>query len=142
MEYPQLVKLAKQMALYHKLGGELVCAIVEQESDWNTWAIRYEPEFDKKYVQPHSFARTEEIARSTSWGLLQLMGESAREIGFAGPLPSLCDPFTGLEYGCKFFAMKLAKAGGDVHKALLAFNGGGNPNYPEQVLNRLSKYQK
>lgn len=141
MELTQLIQLAKQKGVSHALDPSLVCAICEQESEWNVWAIRYELEFDKKYVAPHSFARTEEIARSTSWGLMQLMGETAREIGFIQSLPSLCDPFTGLEWGCRFLAQKLSLAKGDTNKALLLWNGGGNPDYPQQVVNRISKYK-
>lgn len=135
-----LITLARQIAGKHGLNDALVCAIVEQESTWEPWAIRAEPAFDAKYVQPLHKTPTEEWARSISWGLMQLMGEDAREMGFTGPIPSLCDPATGLDWGCKFFAQKLLKANGDAFAALLRWNGGGNPSYPGQVIARMDKY--
>jgi soluble lytic murein transglycosylase-like protein len=141
MELTQLISLAKSKAQAHCIDPVLVCAVCEQESEWETWAIRYEPIFDKKYVAPHSFLVTEEIARSISWGLLQLMGENARELGFQGRLASLCDPFIGLEYGCQQLKKELLKAGGDTTKALLFWNGGGDPAYPKKVMDRMNKYR-
>ena len=80
----ELVALARCAAETHALWPELVCAIVEQESSWNPWALRYEPEFYEKYVAPQ-IARgaiddvTESRARAFSWGLMQVMGQAARE---------------------------------------------------------------
>lgn len=141
----KLIELATQAAKEHKLDPSLICAIVEQESGWNPWAIRYEPGFFAKYVAPlytaNKIGATEAYARSISWGLMQLMGQAARERGFANTyLSSLLDPATALEWGCQHFAFKMSQAGGDATKALLLWNGGGNPNYPAQVLERQSKY--
>ncbi len=92
-------------------GTALVCAIVEQESAWNTYAIRYEPGFRTRYVAPLGLPATEEIARSISWGLMQVMGQVAREHGFTGKfLSALCDPLVGLDIGCAALASKLAVA--------------------------------
>ena len=64
----------------------LVCAIVEQESSWNTWAMRYEPAFFAKYVAGlytnNKITASEAYARGFSWGLMQVMGQVAREMGF------------------------------------------------------------
>jgi len=141
VEYAQLVLLAKTVAKRHVLDPALICAIVEQESDWQTFSIRYEPAFQKRYVDPLNLGNyTEVMARSTSWGLMQLMGQCAREMGFSDKIASLCDPFTGLEWGCKHFARKYDAANADVQKALLLWNGGGNAQYPQQVLDRVNKY--
>jgi soluble lytic murein transglycosylase-like protein len=137
---PELVALARKTAVGLKLDEALVCAIVEQESAWDTWSIRYEPGFRSRYVAPLGLPPTAEISRSISWGLMQLMGESARELGFAGPLPQLCDPPTGLYWGCRWFAAKMAAAAGDETKALLLWNGGANAGYPGQVLARVRNY--
>ena len=139
----QLVQLAKATAQKHGLDPVLVCAICEQESNWDPWAIRFEPRFMVRYVQPLGLkSPTEVTTRSISWGLMQLMGESARELGFTGGhfLSELCDPAVGLEWGCKHLIGKFKAAGGDVHKALLYWNGGGNPAYPDQVLARMTNY--
>ena len=146
MTREELIALAWDAAARHELPPELVCAVIEQESDWDANAIRYEPAFYDRYVYPMSLKRaiseTEGRARAFSWGLMQTMGEVAREFGFAGKcLSALCEPATGLEIGCKVLAHKLAVNQGNVAHALLAWNGGGNPEYPAQVLVRVEKYR-
>jgi len=136
----ELIALAKSIATQFGIDPILVCAVVEQESGWNTWAIRAEPAFDAKYVQPLHKTPTEEWARSISWGLMQLMGQSACEHGYTGDIPQLCDPTFGLVWGCTHLKVKLAAFGGDFTKALLAWNGGGNSNYPAEVLARIKNY--
>lgn len=138
----QLIDLAKQVAIEHSLEPSLVCAIVEQESAWNPWAIRYEPGFYRQYLAPmHSLTTTEAYSRAFSWGLMQLMGECARENGYGAPLAALCDPKTGLEQGCVHFARKLKLAQGEVAHGLQLWNGGGNAQYSTQVLARVGKYK-
>src|SRR5580692_9066457 len=98
---PELLALARTAAEKHMLDPALVCAVVEQESGWDTHAIRYEPGFRTRYVAPLALPPSEEIARSISWGLMQLMGQVAREHGFTGKfLSALCDPAVGLDLGC------------------------------------------
>lgn len=141
----QLVTLAKSIAQGQNLVPELVCAIIEQESTWNPWAIRYEPEFMREYIAPlytaNKISATEAYARAFSWGLMQVMGQVARETGHIGPLAQLCDPAIGIAVGCRVFAKKLAHAGNDVTKALLFWNGGGNPDYAAQVCARVANYR-
>lgn len=174
---PELVALACRAAGAHELWPELVCAIVEQESAWNPWALRYESAFYDRYIATHLARRppglldggeasdrhdvrgeiasrlgaltsgvipddpTESRARAFSWGLMQVMGQVAREHGFVGiSLASLCDPAVGLEIGCRVFAAKLAAAEGNVPRALLLWNGAGNPDYPATVLARAPHY--
>ncbi len=143
----RLIGLARKIAAEHHLYPELVCAICEQESAWDPWAIRYEPAFHKRYVEPLWLkaavrTETEAQARAISWGLMQVMGQTAREHGFLGRfLSELCDPALALEIGCRVLALKLAAARGNVEKALLLWNGGANSDYPRQVLARAEKYK-
>ena len=96
-----LVALARTIALQHFLDPALVCAVVEQESAWDAHAIRYEPAFRTRYVALLGLPPTEEIARSISWGLMQVMGQVAREHGFTGQfLSALCEPAAGIAIGC------------------------------------------
>lgn len=126
----------------HSIAAALVCAVVEQESAWDAHAIRYEPAFRARYVAPLGLTPTEEIARSISWGLLQVMGQVAREHGFSGKFLSvLCEPAAGLDIGCAALAAKLGAAAGDVPRALELWNGGANPDYAAEVLARISKYK-
>ena len=143
---PDFIQLAKTTAASHGLQPELVCAVCEQESAWNPWAIRCEPAFKAHYIDGDpilgQLSDTEAWSRSFSWGLMQVLGEVARELGFSRPhfVSELCDPVVGLEYGCKHLANKMKQAGGDITKALLLWNGGGNKEYPTQVIARMVKY--
>jgi len=143
---PDLLALAQGATRAHSLWPELVCAVVEQESSWNPWAIRYEADFYDRYIQPQTARgvltdETEARARAFSWGLMQVMGQVAREHGFAGAsLGALCDPSAGLALGCRILAAKIAAAEGNVPRALLLWNGGADPNYAEAVLARTARY--
>lgn len=146
MSQDELIAAAKAAAARRGIDPALVCAVCEQESGWNPWAIRYEPAFYARYIEPMVLAgritnATEAQARAFSWGLMQVMGEVAREHGYAGHMAALCDPATGLEIGCLHLASKLVGASGDVRRALLAWNGGADGAYPDEVLARMGKYQ-
>ena len=137
-----LIALARAAAAQHSLDAALVCAIVEQESAWNPHAIRYEPAFRQRYVAPLGLPPTEEVARSISWGLMQVMGQVAREHNFtAKSLAELCDPATGLAIGCAVFAAKLRASADEIQRVLEQWNGGANANYAAQVLTRVKNYQ-
>jgi len=141
MTQDELIELAKANARFFEVDPALVCAVVEQESGWEPWAIRYEPAFYDRYISVlHLLNPTEAHARAFSWGLMQLMGQVARELGYSGKIAKLLDPEIGLHWGCKHLSNKLRSAAGDVTKALLLWNGGGNQNYPAEVLARLPKY--
>lgn len=160
-----LVSLARKTALSHGLDPALVCSICEQESSWNPYALRYEPLFFTRYVAPlytnNKISATEAYSRGFSWGLMQVMGQVAREAGYTEPfLSALCDPNDALEIGCRILRKKFdaaqsssvaqallpapssgALSPGDVtSRALLLWNGGSNPAYPAQVLARRPHY--
>lgn len=161
MTQEALIAQAKVAAVQHGLLPELVCALIEQESEWNPWLNRYEPDFEAspKYgpvvkTYAHEFAataltkhgyettwQTEIKNRCMSWGLMQILGEDAREDGFTGPLPSLCDPAQGLEQGCGKLASCFKQAAGSLEAALLHWNGGASSEYPSQVIARIGRYR-
>jgi len=142
----KLMDLARHAAQGEGLDPALVCAVVEQESNWNPWAMRYEPIFFAKYVAPlytnNKVSATEAYARGMSWGLMQVMGQTAREKGLGSLyLSTLCDPAVGLAVGCKVLRQKMDAVGGDTTRGLLAWNGGGNPDYAEEVQARMGRYR-
>ena len=138
--------LARKYATKYSLDIALVCALVEQESSWCPWAMRYEPQFYSHYIAPmvaagNIHSATEATARATSYGLGQVMGQVAREFGFTGQfLSELCDPDVGLDLCCHKLQKCMAAHPSSVENALLAYNGGSDPTYPSSVLARMDKY--
>jgi len=145
MDKDSLIALAKQKAAEHGLDPALVCAVCEQESGWNPWATRYEPEFMRRYVGPlytkGGMTATEAYTRSMSWGLMQIMGQVAREEGYDSLyIAELSEPAIGLDCGCKHLLRVLQRHPGDDAAALQAWNGGGNANYASEVMARFPTY--
>lgn len=96
------------------LDPSLVAAICEVESAWQTHAIRFEPGFLRAHVpdEPKRFGpaitvETERMARATSWGLMQVMGQTARELACQEQyLSMLCGPDLGIYFGCRYLASR------------------------------------
>lgn len=135
--------LAGKYAAKHDLRPEIVAAVCEQESSWNPWATRFEKDFEARYIHPAipSAPTTRELTLAMSFGLMQIMGLTAKEFGFAGQfLTELCDPDVGVEFGCRKLKRCYELHPGDDSAALLTYNGGSRPNYAPEVLARLSHY--
>jgi soluble lytic murein transglycosylase-like protein len=134
-----LEQLARTIAAKHKLPPDVVCGMIEREATENQWAVRYEPGFLSRYVMPAynegKLDVTETYTRAMSFGLMQIMGQTAREFGFEGKyLTELCDPPVGIEFACRKLADCMKRSGGDIDKALEIYNGGSNKNYSGEVL--------
>jgi soluble lytic murein transglycosylase-like protein len=135
MNREDLIKVVLAAALNADIDPALACAVVSHESSWDTWAVRYEPAFFERYVlSMKGLNPTEMQLRAMSFGLFQIMGQTAREQGFDGRyLTELCDP-VNVNQGCRKLKRCLESEAGDVRNALLKFNGGGDAHYPEAVL--------
>jgi soluble lytic murein transglycosylase-like protein len=141
---PARMSFASHYATQYGIDLTLLCSVVMQESSWNTFAIRFEPAFEARYIKPAipSMPTTLELTKAMSFGLMQIMGETAIEFGWAGEfLSELCDPDVGMEFGCKKLQSCLTRAAGDVNQALLYYNGGSDPTYPSLVLAWEKDYQ-
>lgn len=155
MDKSEILGLAKLHAEKYGLDPRFVAAIIAVESGGNPWACRYEPGFFDAYLKTATVAKfgavsteTERTMRATSFGLMQVMGQVAREHGFKGVfLSELCEPHTGTEFGCKYLSWLKARLFADGHVNLetlaAAYNGGlgavkggtiRNPKYPAKVL--------
>lgn len=126
------MSLIENVAAANSLPFPLVFAIVQVESAGHPSAIRYEPAFFDRYVagkghpvySPCSRA-TEEQLRAFSFGLMQVMGQTARELGFTGIfLTELLDPATGLDWGCRYLKKQVDRYRGDLESAVAAYNAG------------------
>lgn len=136
-----------QLVQDHPDRGELpvacVVAICKVESDFNEWAYRYEPGFKYLVGDVGTMSPTEKTEQMASWGLMQVMGGVAREMGFKGFCSQLCQPYTGLSYGMRHLA-KFYKKYQDWPDAIASYNAGSprknqagqyfNQGYVDKVL--------
>ena len=114
----------------HEINPKLVGAIVMQESAGSACATRYEMDYRWLY-KPEIFAPMNNISRmtetnqqKTSWGLMQVMGGVARELGYEGPLVGLCKPKIGLHYGIKKLLELKKRYGDNIENVIAAYNAG------------------
>lgn len=96
----------KTIADENDIEPALVAAFVEVESSGNSLKTRYEPKY-ADFLDLNKYASctgvslmTERVQQATSWGLMQVMGATARGLGFKGLFPDLCYPEVGLHIGC------------------------------------------
>lgn len=151
-------KLVEPWRTHIKLAAEvsgidpyLLAAIVVAESSGEQYAQRVERGFWARYLagirrwvastaSPHDdkWARYPDIYAS-SYGLCQVMLQTAAEHGFVYRYPGqLFDPDENLRVACKILTRIKTRTGGDVRELLLRYNGGGDPTYPDKVLQHRS----
>lgn len=111
------------------LNFDILASIVQVESSWNPWVTRYERNFvnvasPSKYCAKNKINReTEIILQQMSWGLGQIMGGTARFLGYEGPLTVLVDPAINLHLTCEYF-VRICKKYNKVEEQLVAYNAG------------------
>lgn len=141
--------LIERMAASFKVDPQLVAAIVSVESGGNQYAQRVERGFWSRYASgiarwvgatlstsDNYWSRYPDVYAS-SYGLMQILLQVAAESGFAYRYPGeLFDPERNLMCGCMLLARYLRGANGDQRQALLRYNGGGDPAYPDRVFAR------
>ena len=125
MDNAELTTLIKSAASRRSLPWELVYAICQVESSLNPSAIRHEPHYRWLVGDNETMSPTERQDQMTSWGLMQVMGAVARELGHTGPLSDLLDPPTGLFYGCLHLRRFRAKY--DIWPDVIAAYNAGSP---------------
>lgn len=111
-------KLAEYWGRQTECPAALILAVIEQESGGDKDAVRYEPEYEKKYK-----ARCEEISDeadiavscvASSYGLMQLMlplawGYMSKEQRDGNVVAILCDPAQNVRFGAAHLSVLLRK---------------------------------
>ncbi len=86
--------------------ASLLSALAMVESGGDVWAMRYEPSFRwtiSEAVRPVTCTKETELhLQKCSFGLCQVMGATARSLGFIGWLTELFRPALNLTYAEKF----------------------------------------
>lgn len=113
----------------------VILAMVMKESQGNSFATRYEPKFydwlqkriTSAEISPyskHASRFTELKTRATSFGPMQVMGQTARQMGFSGAfLTELTHPEVGMYWGMLYMYQQVQKYG-NIEEALAAYNAG------------------
>ena len=141
-EYRQLIE--KEVGVQEAKGNKkvpvaLVMAIIAQESKGNPFAIRYEPSYFFWLTNRLTKAAfkdlpgtklgicskdTEMKLRACSFGLMQVLGQTARENGFDGIyITELCDVETSIRIGLNYLSKLCNKYEHETH-AVAAYNAG------------------
>ena len=118
-------KLSSSIAKTYGLDPNLVMAIIHTESRNDPNAMRYERGYRYlvNFNSPLVSGSTEKMQQSTSWGLMQIMGATARDMGCKEPwLNCLLDPETNIKYGCQHLARLIKKHG--VRGGVSSYNQG------------------
>lgn len=126
----------KVAAARQGLDPSLVAALIMSETAGDSWRMRFEPTWPY-FCRPDEFARqlgitskTEQTLQRMSYGLLQLMGARARELGFTDHLPKLCILEAGLAWGCLSLA-EMAKRFPKRDDLIAAHNAGSPRRNPD-----------
>ncbi len=148
--YEQLKDIIAINSSMFSIPIEIICGIISQESSWKTNATRYEKEFQKKYIDTKYSNFSEKWRRdmATSWGLMQVMGIVALELGFKGEPILLLNPKFGIEWGCRKLASLMRKYKSSLKDVIASYNAGSprrdkNGNYVNQYyVNKVLEYAK
>lgn len=126
-------------AAKYALSEELLVAQVLVESSGQPDAFRFEPLFYRAYIKGNAAAKAGRYGplAACSYGPLQIMCETACELGFSGRPEDLFVPEIGMDWGAHYLAQLLEWTKGDYAKALCAYNGGRGAvrkvPYPNQI---------
>jgi hypothetical protein len=126
---PEIRVLVQQVATNLALPEGLLVGQVEVESSADPSAFKYERDFFQRYIQPNPTAKGYRYGplAASSYGLLQVMLETALELGFDGKPEDLFIPRVGLMWGAKYLQACWHSVGNTPQtypSALCRYNGG------------------
>lgn len=121
--------LIEEVSDQENVPKNILAAIIQTESSNNRYAIRFEPHYKylfktKEHARDNGITEaTETIFQMTSFGLTQIMGAVARELGLKGPIFQLLDEKTNIEY-CAKLLKRLASKHKERDDIIAAYNAG------------------
>jgi soluble lytic murein transglycosylase-like protein len=121
--------LIQQAASDNSLDPALIKGIIAQESNFVARAYRAEPQIN-----------------DASYGLMQLLYQTAKGMGYTGTAQGLFDPATNIQYGAAFLSDLIRQsdnAGYGVESAISAYNAGFSSDRPgdgKRATNRVDGY--
>lgn len=127
MTYTPSTPLVVQISDAYGLRPDLLAAQIHAESSGIPTAFRYEHEFFERYILNRASASGYRFGplAACSYGLLQIMLETALEMGYDDRPEDLFDAKIGLSWGAKYLRHCLDICGGDYRRALARYNGSG-----------------
>lgn len=145
----RLKRIIKRYSKENNLPFEIIASIIWQESKGHQFAARYEPGFFAHYIEGRGKAidgywppsdratlPTEQRLRAFSFSVMQVMGQTAREMGFdADDLMELSDLNNNVRIGCKYLAWCIRQNDNDLWKGIARYNGTGERarKYAEKI---------
>lgn len=120
----------KWLEVVKKVGEEegvdyrLIYAIILRESGEINEALRFEYKFYEIYMKKKGIEFKEKIMQSISYGLMQIMGSTARMYGFKGEYEELLDPEVNIRIGAKILKDLIKKYNGELKYVISAYNCG------------------
>lgn len=122
--------LSRKYAKKYHLDINLIIALIRVESGGRKYVARFEPGIIR-YFSPGKYAQhlnqtlsTEKVQQATSFGYCQVLGRTARLLGFDGPLGQLFDPDTNLDIACQLISRDLRKRYQKEEDIIAAYNAG------------------
>ncbi len=107
--------IIREEAIRQGVDPDLMIALAIVESNGIPKTARFEKNF-QYYFKDQEFAKlqgisldTERMFQKTSFGVLHLMGGTARWLGYSSWLPDLCEPRIGALWGCVYFKRVCSK---------------------------------
>lgn len=154
-------QLFNDMGVKYGLDPRMLACVAIQESNLNPYAIRFEPHIHAR-LEPRGRLElagfvprrdatpnleTEKVMRACSFGLMQVLGETARWLAkFQNPyLTSLLDPAINLDVGCQVLLHYKKMANQNMQNALAFYNGGKLTEetraYAQRVMQRFNDHE-
>lgn len=136
---------------------ELVLGIIEAESGGDPHATRINATYPYTMMQAKRPAGCsvdmERMCQKTAWGLMQVIGATARELGFDGWLSELVSPETNIRLGIEFLRRKMSQyfERDGIEGVAAAYNGGAprrrpdgkfvNQSYVDKVMEAAKRFE-